>query len=110
MMLREHVIEVDLFTVKQTYENLAKILSVKLKKDKLEGEPKLIWCINNDATRAVVLRIGKDQYNIFTSVANQAIKQDWEWIDARFDHDRLFFLAQSDVRITMQRLLAEIKT
>uniref|UniRef100_A0AB39CCU9 DUF5655 domain-containing protein n=1 Tax=Pseudomonas phage RVTF4 TaxID=3236931 RepID=A0AB39CCU9_9VIRU len=109
MMLREHTIVVDLWDAKQDYQSVKEVLTHKLGKTEFEGAPKLTWCINNVATRAVVIAIGKDQFVLYTTVDKQAHPQDWAWIDQRFNHDDLHHLAKSDVRMGMKYLLAEAR-
>jgi len=107
MLLREHKFEVSLFDAKRTYAELEEILRFKLNLTrKLSGTPELIWCINDEATRCIVLKIGNDKFCLFTEVANQKHPQNWEWIDMCFGHDRLDVLAKSDVKMGMAFLLA----
>jgi hypothetical protein len=108
MLLREHVIEVDLFDAKCTYAKLKQILEFKLKKPIVDGAPKLIWCINNEATRAVVYRIGEEQFAHYSEVTNQAHPQDWAWIDERFGNDDLHHLAKSDIKMGLKHLYEEM--
>lgn len=108
MLLREHIIEVDLFDVKFTYADLKKILEHKLKKTIVDAEPKLIWCINNEATRAAIYRIGEDQFAHYSEVAKQAQPQDWAWIDERFGNDDLHHLAKSDIKMGLKHLYEEM--
>jgi hypothetical protein len=107
MLLREHTINIELFDIKYTYAKLKQVLEHKLKKEITDGAPKIIWCINEDATRAVVYRIGTDQFSLYTEVAKQAHPQDWAWIDERFGPDDLHHLAKSDAYLGLKHLYAE---
>lgn len=110
MLLREHVIPVELYDIKSDYAKLKAVLEYKLKKPITDGAPKIIWCINDTATRAVVFRIGDEQFSLFTEVKNQAHPQDWAWIDQRFDTDDLHHLAKSDAKMGLLHLYSEIPT
>lgn len=109
MLLREHTIEVDLFNIRFTYAQLKQVLEYKLKKTIVDAAPKLIWCINDEATRCTIFRIGKDQFALYTEVAKQAIPQDWAWIDQRFDTDDLHHLAKSDIYHGLKHLYEEMQ-
>lgn len=110
MLLREHAFKISLFDAQRTYAELEEILRFKLKlKRELTGTPDITWCINNEATRCVVMKISDDKFCLFTAVENQKYPQDWEWIDRCFDHERLNLLAISDVKMGMACLLDEAR-
>lgn len=104
MLLREHVIDVELFDIKFTYTKLKHVLEYRLKKTITDGAPKITWCINEDATRCVVYRIGDDKFVLYTEVAKQAHPQDWAWLDERFGPDDLHHLAKSDAYMGLKHL------
>jgi GAF domain-containing protein len=109
MLLREHVIEVELFDAKFTYAQLKQVLEHKLQKTIVDAAPKLIWCINDIATRCAIFRIGEEQFALYSEVARQSIRQDWDWIDQRFGPDDLHHLAKSDVKMGLKHLYEEMQ-
>jgi hypothetical protein len=108
MLLREHTIPVELYDIKFDYAQLTKVLSHKLKKSITEGEPKIVWCINDSATRVVMYRVGDDRFSFYTEVSKQAHPQDWAWIDERFGHDKLEHLARSDAYMGLKHMYEEM--
>lgn len=108
MKKREYSFDVTLDEANLDIDDLRKILEHHHPGEVPYYAPhRLTWCINDIATRCLVLAIGKCKHIIYTEVANQAIPQNWDWIETCFGEENIRLLAEADAKYILKRMLEE---